>query len=279
MSTAPLRILLIEDNPADADLIQDELTLENEPSHHIEHASRLKDGLERLAVDTFDLVLLDLSLPDCRGLETFLRAYRRHPDVPFIIISGLDDLSVAFDAVRSGAQDYLFKGELDRPMLLRAVGFAVERHARLRHWNPFLTGRSPSTPAAEPVKRPTIASVDRELHGQLIERYRHLVELSSRQRLYREVQNVSGELHGLAMYLCMLQAGAEDAETIHVAALEQLVGQVAPDQASAYVEEAQMLRTELYRYLTDCYRDAALGHPPMPAPGGSSADPQKPSAS
>lgn len=93
----------------------------------------------------------------------------------------------------------------------------------------------------------------------LTERYRELIELACKQRLYRMVQNVSGELHGLAMYLCMLQAGPEDAEAIHVAALEQLVGQVAPDQASTYVEEAQLLLIELYRYLTEFYRDSALG--------------------
>lgn len=266
MTTRAHRILLIEDNPADADLIKDELTLDEEPGYRIDIATRLKDGLARLAEGGYDLTLLDLSLPDCRGLETFLRTFRRHPEVPIIIISGLDDLSVAFDAVRSGAQDYLFKGELERSMLLRAVQFAIERHARLRRLNPYLAGApDPDAPQGKEGKRPKrpIPTEDPELFRMLTERYRELVELACKQRLYRMVQNVSGELHGLAMYLCMLQAGAEDAEAVHVAALEQLVGQVAPDQASTYVEEAQMLLIELYRYLTDFYRDAALGHPAM----------------
>ncbi len=266
MSDRSQRILLIEDNPADADLITDELGSSAEHGYEVVTATRLQDGLEKLQGGSFDLVLLDLSLPDCRGLETFLRVYRRYPEIPIVIISGLDDLSLAFDAVRSGAQDYLFKGELDQAMLLKAVQFAVERHARLRRLNPYLSGPSLKDGEAEreegdgpPAKGRVIQTDDPELFTMLTERYRELVELACKQRLYRMVQNVSGELHGLAMYLCMLQAGPEDAEAVHVAALEQLVGQVAPDQASTYVEEAQLLLIELYRYLTEFYRDSALG--------------------
>jgi len=261
----PALLLVVEDNPADADLIRDELIGdETQPEFSIQSCMRLKDGLERLVTDPPELVLLDLSLPDCRGLETFLRVYRRHPEIPIVIISGLDDLSLAFDAVRSGAQDYLFKGELERSMLLRSVHFALQRHERMRRLNPYLAGPSLQVPQADGKPRRDyhahrIQGDDPELFTMLVERYRELVELSCKQRLYRMVQNVSGELHGLAMYLCMLQAGAEDAETIHVAALEQLVGQVAPDQASTYVEEAQLLLIELYRYLTEFYRDSALG--------------------
>ena len=266
MSERSRRILLIEDNPADADLITDELGSSPEHGYEVVTATRLQDGLEKLQGGSFDLVLLDLSLPDCRGLETFLRVYRRHPEIPIVIISGLDDLSLAFDAVRSGAQDYLFKGELDQAMLLKAVQFAVERHERLRRLNPYLSGPSLRDGGADgeegegpPAKGRVIQTDDPELFTMLTERYRELVELACKQRLYRMVQNVSGELHGLAMYLCMLQAGPEDAEAVHVAALEQLVGQVAPDQASTYVEEAQLLLIELYRYLTEFYRDSALG--------------------
>lgn len=275
MQNSTTRILLIEDNPADADLILDELTLVSGdpgaegPRYEVSVHGRLKAGLEHLAVQPVDLVLLDLSLPDCRGLETFLRVFRRHPSVPVVIISGLDDLSLAFDAVRSGAQDYLFKGELDRSNLTRAVQFALERHARMRRLNPFLSVRE-ETPAraADRRRASTVQAGDPDLFQTLVERYRDLVELACKQRLFRMVQNVSGELHGLAMYLSMLQAGPEDAEAMHVSALEQLVGQVAPDQATTYVEEAQLLLVELYRYLVSFYRDAAIGV----------ADPDEPAA-
>lgn len=259
------RILLIEDNPADADLIIDELTLPpgGDPgagaSYEVAVQGRLKSGLEHLAVRPVDLVLLDLSLPDCRGLETFLRVFRSHPSVPVVIISGVDDLSLAFDAVRSGAQDYLFKGDLDRSNLMRAVQFALERHARMRRLNPFLARRSTAPVDAADRKASTIQSGDPDLFHTLTDRYRDLVELACKQRLFRMVQNVSGELHGLAMYLSMLQAGPEEVEAMHISALEQLVGQVAPDQATTYVEEAQLLLVELYRYLVSFYRDAAVG--------------------
>src|SRR5205085_4254465 len=73
------------------------------------------------------LVLLDLSLPDSHGLETFAKVYAHSPKVPIIVLSGNDDQQLALYAVKSGAQDYLVKGKIDRELLLRAMQYAIER--------------------------------------------------------------------------------------------------------------------------------------------------------
>ncbi|HUL57596.1 MAG TPA: EAL domain-containing protein [Usitatibacter sp.] len=121
-------VLLIEDNPGDARLIREMLA--EEPSRvefRLKHADRLARGLELLAQKETSLVLLDLSLPDSHGLDTFAKVYAHSPKVPIIVLSGNDDQQLALYAVKSGAQDYLVKGKIDRELLLKAMQYSIER--------------------------------------------------------------------------------------------------------------------------------------------------------
>jgi diguanylate cyclase (GGDEF)-like protein len=93
----------------------------------IHYVDRLSRGLEHLAGGETGLVLLDLSLPDSMGLETFSRVYAHSPAVPIIVLTGNDDQNTALSAVKGGAQDYLVKGRLDRELLLRAMHYSIER--------------------------------------------------------------------------------------------------------------------------------------------------------
>ena len=90
-------------------------------------ADRLSHGLEYLASGETGLVLLDLSLPDTMGLETFARVYAHSPTVPIIVLTGNDDQTIALSAVKGGAQDYLVKSRLDRELLLRSMHYSIER--------------------------------------------------------------------------------------------------------------------------------------------------------
>src|SRR5258706_689483 len=93
----------------------------------LSRADRLSRGLELLSLKETELVLLDLSLPDSHGLETFSKVYAHSPKVPIIVLSGNDDQTLALFAVKSGAQDYLVKGKIDRELLLRAMQSSIER--------------------------------------------------------------------------------------------------------------------------------------------------------
>jgi len=127
VSTKPTRILLVEDNPGDARLIREMLAETPAQDFSIEWVSRLADGLERLGRDQFDVVLLDLGLPDSQGLDTLIKAYKQAPQVPFVVLTGLADQTLALTALRQGAQDYLFKDETQPNLLLRAIRYATER--------------------------------------------------------------------------------------------------------------------------------------------------------
>jgi diguanylate cyclase (GGDEF)-like protein len=120
-------VLLIEDNPGDARLIREMLAEEPAAPFLINCVDRLSRGLEVLAAGEARLVLLDLSLPDSHGLETFAKVYAHSPRIPIIVLTGNDDHELALSAVKTGAQDYLVKGKIDRELLLRAMQYSIER--------------------------------------------------------------------------------------------------------------------------------------------------------
>ena len=127
MPDTPMKILLMEDNPGDARLIREMLADAGGQGFAIEWVSRLAEGLERLGRGGIDLVLLDLDLPDSQGLDTFIKAHAQAPQVPFVVLTGLADETLALTAVRKGAQDYLFKDGNGPHLLLRAIRYATER--------------------------------------------------------------------------------------------------------------------------------------------------------
>jgi PAS domain S-box-containing protein len=122
-----LRVLLVEDNPGDADLIVELLQSGVSTQYDVECVTRLSEALECVDAERFDLILLDLGLPDSDGLAT-LRIMRRHAvALPIIVLTGNSDERTALVAIREGAQDYLVKGETDRNLLVRSFKYAVER--------------------------------------------------------------------------------------------------------------------------------------------------------
>jgi len=133
MTAKQIKVLLIEDNPRDTRQIREMLSEVSGAAFDMEYADRLLTGLELLTTGVFDVILLDLGLPDCSGLNTFTRVHAQSPEVPIVILTGLDDVTVAIKAVRDGAQDYLPKNQLDSNLLSRSMNYAIERAGKLKH--------------------------------------------------------------------------------------------------------------------------------------------------
>ena len=123
----PIQILLVEDNPGDARLIRETLSVTDANQFELVYAERLDSALERVDLGDVDLVLLDLTLPDSSGLVTLTRMQAHAPVVPIIVLTGLDDENLALAAVGEGAQDYLTKGSVDSNLLVRTIRYAIER--------------------------------------------------------------------------------------------------------------------------------------------------------
>lgn len=121
-------ILLIEDNPGDAHLLEAFLDVSGAEMFHISRARTLEGGLKRISRGGVDIVLLDLGLPDSVGLSTFTWLKQEAPHLPVVVLTGLEDEEVALEAVSLGAQDYLPKSELSGSLLVRSILYALERH-------------------------------------------------------------------------------------------------------------------------------------------------------
>lgn len=127
-SRTPIRVLLVEDNPGDARLV--ELLLGEAASSitfELTHVVRLEEAFERLETEEFDVVLLDLSLPDASGLDTVGAMQNAAPHLPVVVLSGMADEEVALRAIGGGAEDYLIKGQGDGILIARSIRYAIER--------------------------------------------------------------------------------------------------------------------------------------------------------
>ena len=120
-------LLVVEDNPGDARLLREMFSEHDSHNTELTHVDCMSDAETYLAERKVDVILLDLGLPDAQGLEGVRRAHAAAPNVPLVVLTGLDDESLAVEALQQGAQDYLIKGRIDAHGLLRAVRYAIER--------------------------------------------------------------------------------------------------------------------------------------------------------
>ncbi len=124
---APIHVLLIEDNPGDRRLMQELLREVTSVAIQLDYADSLGQGMQYLKQTAFDVVLLDLFLPDSQGFATFTQLYQQERKTPIVVTTGLNDETLALNAVQAGAQDYLVKGQITGELLVRSIRYAIER--------------------------------------------------------------------------------------------------------------------------------------------------------
>jgi signal transduction histidine kinase len=163
-----IQVLLVEDNPDDVELLREMLREVVQPELCLTEVGRLEHALAHVAAEHYDVALVDLSLPDSAGLETFTRVYhgagRR---LPVIVLSGLDDEDVAMEAVHAGAQDYLVKGKVSGPVVVRSVRHAIERHRLRSELEEAWEREQAQFRQMDRLKSDLIAFVSHELRGPL----------------------------------------------------------------------------------------------------------------
>ncbi|HEY3969389.1 MAG TPA: response regulator [Planctomycetaceae bacterium] len=166
MERQQIHLLLIEDSPDDALLIRELLADARQAEFDVVHAEWLRTALEHLAERQFDAVLLDLQLPDSRGLDTFRAVQKAAPGLPVVVLSGFEDETTALTAVQEGAQDYLVKGHVSTPVLERTVRYAIERSRTskaLAERNAELERAKEAAEAASRAKSAFLASMSHEI--------------------------------------------------------------------------------------------------------------------
>jgi two-component system, cell cycle sensor histidine kinase and response regulator CckA len=123
----PIKILLVEDNPGDVLLLQETLSDITSVELQLVHVDRLNKAIDRLGVENFDVILLDLELPDSEGIETSIQIQQYAPLTPIVVLTGITDETLALRLLQAGAQDYLVKGQVGGDLLLRSIRYAIER--------------------------------------------------------------------------------------------------------------------------------------------------------
>lgn len=134
-----LKILVVEDNHDDVELLKEILFIKEKYEWRLQHVVRLSEALTRLNEEVFDAVILDLTLPDSRGLDTIKKVREHKSKVPIVVTTGVRDEETGIEAVRNGAQDYLIKGQISADLFIRSVQYAIER-ANLEHVREELIG-------------------------------------------------------------------------------------------------------------------------------------------
>lgn len=127
MNSLQNNILLIEDDADARFLVQEMLRDVKDFSFSLEQASQLSTGIRKLNKEKIDVILLDLTLPDSKGLNTFITLHAKSPNTPIVVLSGLTDEAIATETLKNGAQDYLIKGQINGNLLVRALRYSIER--------------------------------------------------------------------------------------------------------------------------------------------------------
>ena len=272
--SAQLKILLIEDNSGDARLIREMLADAMAGRFELTHAGRLSAGLTHLAEERFDLVLLDLSLPDSRGMDTFVQVHTHGPDVPVVVLTGNGDENLSSQAMRAGAQDYLVKGEIDGRLLVRSIRYAIERQElvlelecerqKMREAEEIqfverLANQISSDMTAKLFGMGPLQETLPEVFDKLVQRYGLLMEKALEKRAYKVDHDVSEELREMGEDLGVLKALPRDVVELHTSALSKKRTESPPQKLKAYAEEGRFMLMEIMGYLAVYYRRYAIG--------------------
>jgi DNA-binding response OmpR family regulator len=259
MQNESLKILLVEDNPSDIRLLQEAMAEANSVEFELAHVERVSDALNRLEREQFDLILLDLMLPDSMGFETLTRIQKATPTLPVIVLTVIADEALAVEAVRQGAQDYLVKGEISGRMLVWAIRYAIERQRQLSLLERELR-------SLERLARPAQVTITAPSFGlqrlsetlpatftELVEQYSQELDLALEQRAYKVNRPISDNLRMLSEQLGFLKAGPRDVVDIHTTALQKKLIGATPKRTQAFTEEGRLQLLELMGYLTTFY--------------------------
>jgi DNA-binding response OmpR family regulator len=275
MSRPVISILVVEDNAADVALLGELLSEISSVEFRIASARSAGEARKKLEVESFDVALLDLNLPDSTDFETLGMVTEHYARLPVIVTTGLDDEDLAVKAVQMGAQDYLVKDRLNADQLSRSIRYAIER-ARLvsrleqaaveRVRDAELAGfeRFSKEAATTHVTAQLLGVVAlRESMGRSFEEfvssYVSILEKSLDQRIFKVKHHLTEDLRALSARLAFLKAGPKDVVDVHVEALRRLSETANFAKLNAYVEESRMLVLELMGDLASEYRNLSLG--------------------
>ncbi|MEZ5337174.1 MAG: response regulator [bacterium] len=255
-------LLLVEDNPADADLVRALLESDRQKQYDFMHVTHLAQAMDRLRDEQIDVMLLDLRLPDTSGVDTVRTVKLASRSVPIIVLTGSDEDSVGQDCIDAGAQDFLRKDEM-RPLILRkAIDFALsrQREADRRQADETLTAfRSMSSESSGTMITAMLAGTgplrerEPEFFNEISHEYNGILR-SYFDHVRGKLEKPRMEMESLITRLGENGAGPRDLIDVHVRALDELVMLMDNDYGTYITVEGRLLALELMGILVEFYR-------------------------
>jgi CheY-like chemotaxis protein len=270
-----IKVLLIEDNPVDALLVEDALIEIETVKFELHPTERISKGIDYLAENHVDLILLDLSLPDSAGIDTVLQIRESAPDIPCIVLTGSKDEDLGVKAIQYGMQDYLVKDQLESNLLLRSIIYSIERHrllGELEHERQIeqtekefrllkeFPGALQVSVTAQIFGSIPLRKLHQGIFSEYVKRFEHIIEQQLDQFTYKVQYNISEELRSIVEDIGFIKANPRDLIDIYTLALRNKIKDVTPQKALAYIKESRMLLLELMGYLTSYYRNRAFSN-------------------
>ncbi len=269
MSGSLRKILLVEDNPGDVRLLQDILIGAQFNAYAMEDVAELEAASTLLSNQTFDVVLLDLGLPDSNGIATLNEVVALAPSIPVVVLTGDMSDDQAIELIRAGAQDYLTKGQLTSPLLRRAIEYSIERHRlnanlsdarreaererELQSLERFsLERRTRATAESFGVR--SIRETDQGVFDLLVEDYISFIDGALERRMHGEAPSLESRVRAFAQRMGSLRASPRDLTEIYVAAHRLAMKNAHPAKRDAIGMESQLLLIETMGYLALYYR-------------------------
>lgn len=265
-----MRILVIEDNPGDAEVVREILRRATGFTVQLEVKENLSSGLERLRDELFDLVLLDLHLPDSEGIPTLVQVNASVQGLPIVVLTGMADEDLGTELIRRGAQDYLVKGKLDSELLIRTIRYAIERNRlqmeldkarllqqeerELRHLERF--GCSPDTAPVFHLNGevPLREGFPGKFSGA-VTKYSELLNLAVERRDFKVEHDITSNIREVAEDLGFCRCGPGDVIDLHLTAMAARNKGDTQAKLRADLEEGRFLLIELLGDLLSFYRN------------------------
>ncbi len=267
-------VLVIEDDSLDFTIL--ERQLRNVQVFKLVWAQSMREGLAELEQHPFDVILLDLSLPDSNGLST-VEAFTAQTNTPVVVVSGLDDEETALKAVKHGAQDYLVKGQYSTALICKTLRYAVERYRLLEELNQsrelIQRERELRRLESDVAQLHPVTTQETQPHSSLVEthpsvhryavgEYSGLLDKAIEKRNFKTAFNPSVHIRELAMALGSYQATPRDIIDIHTLSVDVRISGMTANRRRLRSEEARYLLTGLLGHLCSFYLSHCKQLPP-----------------
>ncbi len=256
-------ILIVEDNSADIHLIEEMMHQIDSVNYDLNFASSLDDAKKTLFEQNgFDVILLDLGLPDSDGLNTLKEIKGKSGLIPIIVLTGESDEDLAHDCLKEGAHDYLLKSKIDTDSLRRTISYSIlrtkesqisELEKLINYYQKLSTEATPTRTTAKLSEIGVLQDHYPDIFSELVDNYSELLNLYLDQAILKK-EKPRNQMELLATQLGDSSAGPRDLLDIHASALNQLKTDIETQRAKALTFEGRLLALEMMGLLVDYYR-------------------------